>query len=159
MFKCLSSSPWQLNSNWNLRHDMNFFFSFMSPENRSSTSVFSPSQLTITQSSSKNQQSLGHKQCQLHNQKKNYFPFNLSARKMWLQQLQGHPAWSILTACSCVRKMSSALSNYRLTLSGEQSLFLQFSWLVEMEVFFVLFFTCTTKPTCSAIIVLFYYSS
>lgn len=133
---------------------MNFFFGFMSPENRSLISVFSPTQLTITPSSSKNQQSLGHKQSQLHNQKKKIkILFNLS---------------SLLLKCNCssfrdilhdpfslivpIRNMFSALSNYSLTLSGEKSLFLQFSWLLEMEVFFVLFLTCTTKPTCSAVV-------
>lgn len=137
---------------------MNFFFSFLLPENRSLISVLSPSQLTITQRSSKNQQSLGHKESQIHNQKKKIL-INLS---------------SLLSKCDCssfrdilhgpfsllvpLEKMFSELSNYRLTLSGEKSLFLQFTRLSEVRVFFVLFLTCMTKPTCPAIIILFYYS-
>lgn len=115
---------------------MNFFFSFLSPKTRSLISVLSPSQLTIPQRSSKNQQSLGHKKSQLHNQKKKKNLINLS---------------SLLPKCDCssfrdilhgpfsplvpVEKMFSALSNYSLTLPGEKSCFLQFTWLSEVGAF------------------------
>lgn len=135
---------------------MYFFFGFMSPENRSLVSVFSPSQLTITPSSSKNQQ-LCHKQSQLHNHKKKFFSIFSLLLKCDCSSFRDilHDPFSLLVP---VRNMFSALSNYSLTFSGEKNVFLQFSWLLEMEVFFVLFLTCMTKPTCSAVIILFYYS-
>lgn len=66
-----------------------------------------------------------------------------------------HDPFSLLVP---VRKMFSELSNYSLTLPDEKSLFLQFSWLLEIEVSFVSFLTRAMRPTCSAVIILFYYS-